>query len=284
MTKNGSSKTEYPIIDIHAHVFPDKVAAKAVAATGNYYGVQMYRSGTVDDLIESGSRIGVRKYIIHSSATIARQVRAINDYIYNVQTSHPEFVGFATLHPGFEDVQGEVERIIGLGLGGIKLHPEFQNFTIDDEDMMPIYEAAEGRLPILFHMGDASRDSSNPARLARIIDQFPELEIIAAHFGGYQMWDLSCKYLVGKRIYMDTSSSLAYISPEKATYMIRKHGADKMLFGSDYPMWDHKEELERFLRLQLTEDERRAILFNNADRLLSGIIKKASDIPFNSFN
>jgi len=284
LIENENGKTEYPIIDVHTHVFPEKVAAKAVAATGEYYGVQMYRSGTVDDLLESGSRIGVTKYIIHSSATIARQVRAINDYIFSVQASHPELIGFATLHPGLEDVQGEVDRIIGMGLRGIKLHPEFQNFAIDDEDMIPIYKAAEGRLPILFHMGDANRDSSSPVRLARIIDKFPELVVIAAHFGGYHMWDLSCRYLVGKRIYMDTSSSLAYISPEKATYMIRKHGADKMLFGSDYPMWDHKEELERFLRLQLTEDERRAVLFNNANRLLSGSVKKASDIHYNSLD
>jgi len=263
---------------MHTHVFPEKVAAKAVAATGNYYGVQMCRSGTVGDLLESGRRIGVKKYIIHSSATIARQVRAINDYVFSVQASSPELMGFATLHPGLADIRDEVDRIISMGLKGIKLHPEFQNFAIDNEDMMPIYEAIEGRLPVLFHMGDANSDASSPIRLARILDKFPGLVVIAAHFGGYHMWDLSAKYLVGKRLYMDTSSSLAYISPEKAVEMIRRHSADKMLFGSDYPMWDHKEEFERFLQLELTEEERRAILFNNAERLLSGAVKKPSDI------
>lgn len=260
---------KYPIIDMHTHIFPDKVAAKAVAATGKYYGVQMYRSGTVEDLLESGRRISVSKYIVHSSATIARQVRAINDYVSSVQVSNPELIGFATLHPGLEDVQGEVSRIISMGLKGVKLHPDFQNFAIDDEDMMPIYEALEGRLPVLIHMGDVNSDASSPVRLARILDKFPRLVVIAAHFGGYQMWDLSCEHLIGKRLYMDTSSSLAFISPTKATDMIRRHGVDKMLFGSDYPMWDHKEELERFLRLELTEEERRAILFSNAKRLLS---------------
>lgn len=268
----------YSIIDIHTHIFPDKVAAKAVAATGNYYGVQMYRSGTVEDLLESGRRIGVRKYVIHSSATIARQVLAINDYVCSVKASNPELIGFATLHPGLADIGDEVDRIISMGLKGIKLHPDFQNFAIDDEDMMPIYEAVEGRLPVLFHMGDANSDASSPIRLTRILDKFPELVAIAAHFGGYRMWDLSCEHLIGKRLYMDTSSSLAYISPAKAVDMIRQHGAEKMLFGSDYPMWDHKEELERFLRLELTEEERSAILFNNAKRLLSGTVKISSDI------
>ncbi len=271
-------KEEYPIIDIHTHIFPDKVAAKAVAATGNYYGVKMYRSGTVDDLLDSGCRIGVRKYIVHSSATIAGQVRAINDYVCSVHASNPECIGFATLHPGLGDIRGEVDRIISIGLKGVKLHPDFQNFAIDDEDMMPVYEAVEGRLPVLIHMGDVNSDASSPLRLARILDKFPGLVVIAAHLGGYQMWDLSCEHLIGKRLYMDTSSSLAFISPAKATDMIRKHGAEKILFGSDYPMWDHKEEFERFLRLELTEEERRAILFNNAKRLLSGAVKKSSDI------
>ncbi|HEY8348466.1 MAG TPA: amidohydrolase family protein [Clostridia bacterium] len=259
------------ITDIHAHIFPHKIAEKAVRAIGRYYGVNMVRKGTVEDLLESGSRINVSKYVVHSSATVVEQVRAINDYIAEVQSSHPEMVGFATLHPGLADVASEVDRIIGLGLKGIKLHPEFQGFSIDDDDMMPIYEAVEGRLPILMHMGDENVDSSSPARLSRVLDRFPGLVVIAAHFGGYRMWDLSCEYLIGRNVYIDTSSTLAFISPEQAAGMIRKHGAGKVLFGSDYPMWDHLEEFERFMALGLTEEERRAILFENAEKLLSGV-------------
>jgi predicted TIM-barrel fold metal-dependent hydrolase len=135
--------------------------------------------------------------------------------------------------------------------------------------MMPIYEAVEGRLPVLIHMGDQNVDSSSPVRLARVLDRFPKLVAIAAHFGGYRMWDLSCEYLIGRNVYMDTSSTLYFITPERAVGMIRKHGAEKMLFGSDFPMWDHREELNRFLALDLTEEERRAILSGNAHKLLS---------------
>lgn len=92
------------------------------------------------------------------------------------------------------------------------------------------------------------------------------------------MWELSCEHLIGKRLYMDTSSSLYFISPTRALDMIRRHGVEKMLFGSDFPMWDHQEELQRFLQLELTEEERKAILHDNAQRLLSGKVKKASDI------
>ncbi len=260
---------KYKIIDIHAHIFPDKVASKAVKAIGNYYGVSMEGSGTVDGLLENGSAIGVSKYVVHSSATDVHQVSAINDYVSEVQNSYSQLIGFGTLHPGLPEPLKEVERIISLGLHGIKLHPEFQHFVIDAEEMMPVYKAIEGRLPLLIHMGDENTDSSSPVRLARVLDMFPDLVVIAAHFGGYRAWDEALKYLVGRDVYMDTSSSLYFLEPSRATYMIREHGINKMLFGSDYPMWNHKEEFERFLRLDLNEEERACILYENAYKLLS---------------
>lgn len=273
-----SINKSYKIIDTHAHIFPDKIAERAVDSIGNYYGIRMRRSGTVEGLLESGRSIGVSKYVVHSSATNVEQVKAINDYVFSVQSAHPELVGFATLHPDLEDIDQEVERIITMGLHGVKLHPEFQHFSIDDEKMMPLYKAIEGKLPTLVHMGDQNRDTSSPVRLARVLDRFPELVVIAAHFGGYSMWDLSSDYLIGRNLYMDTCSSLPFLDHDRAVLMIRKHGVNKMLFGTDYPMWDHAEELDRFMQLELTEEERRAILHDNAYRLLFGGIKRASNI------
>jgi predicted TIM-barrel fold metal-dependent hydrolase len=158
---------------------------------------------------------------------------------------------------------------MSLGLKGIKLHPEFQGFNIDDEDMLPIYKAAQGKLPILIHTGDEVQQSSSPEKLSRIMDMFPDVVFIAAHFGGYSMWDESAKYLMGKNVYFDTSSTLFKLDPKRAKDMIRQHGIGKMLFGTDYPMWDHKEELERFMKLDLTEDERQQILWKNSCRLLN---------------
>jgi predicted TIM-barrel fold metal-dependent hydrolase len=265
------SEFKYQIIDMHAHIFPDKVASRAVESIGSYYNIPMSGPGTVGGLLESGRRIGVSKYVVHSSATNVDQVVTINDYVSGVVSANSEMIGFGTLHPGLADADAEVTRLIGLGLKGIKLHPEFQRFVIDDEDMLPIYRAIKGRLPVLIHMGDENRDSSSPVRLARILDMFPDLVVIAAHFGGYRMWDESMQYLVGRNLYMDTSSALAFLSPEKAVRMIRQHGVPKMFFGSDYPMWDHEEELGRFLGLDLTEDERKAILFGNAKHFIDSL-------------
>jgi len=256
------------IIDVHAHIFPEKIAEKAVEAIGNYYGAKMPEKGTADALIESGSQIGVYKYVVHSTATKVEQVEAINDFIAKSVAANSSFIGFGTLHPGFQKIEKEVDRIIRLGLKGIKLHPEFQGFNIDDDGMMPVYQAAQGKLPILMHMGDENKTSSSPERLARVLDMFPGLTVIAAHFGGYMMWDESMKYLVGRNLYFDTSSSLWKLDRIKALDIIRKHGADKILFGTDYPMWSHKDELQRFLKLGLTNEENELILGKNASRLL----------------
>lgn len=261
---------KYNIIDMHAHIFPDKVAERAVASIGQYYGVPMVGGGTIQGLLESGKKINVHKYVVHSTATRIEQVNTINGFIADAKSANPSFIGFGTLHPRMEygDIQTEVERIISLGLMGIKLHPEFQDFYIDDERALAIYEAIEGKLPLLIHMGDENKTSSSPERLAKIMDMFPNLIIIAAHLGGYRMWRESMSYLVGRNLYLDTSSSLWFLDKEKAVEIIRKHGVKKVVFGTDYPMWNHVDEMERFNRLGLTEDEKALILWKNAERLL----------------
>lgn len=259
---------EYKIIDMHAHIFPDKIADKAVKAIGDFYGIAMKGKGTASDLLKCGSRAGVNRFVVHSSATKAEQVKSINDYIAFKSKSDEHLIGFGTIHPDFDDIEGEIERIKSLGLKGIKLHPEFQNFKIDDECMFPIYRATQGKLPILMHMGDKARDWSHPKRLAKVIDVFPDLTVIAAHFGGYLLWDQAEQYLVGKKIYMDTSSSLFLLDDGKALDMIRKHGTDRIVFGTDYPVWTHEDELKRLFRLDLNEQERKLILRENICRLL----------------
>lgn len=257
------------IIDIHAHVFPDKIAEKALESIGGYYGLPMGGKGTVEDLLSHGDRINIYRYVVHSTATTVEQVGTINEFISHIQSSYENILGFGTLHPSIHDARYEMEKIISLGLKGIKLHPDFQKFNIDDDVMMPVYGAAEGRLPILMHMGDENSTSSSPKRLARVLDKFPGLKVIAAHFGGYRMWDESIEYLVGRDVYFDTSSSLWTLESSKASEIIRAHGAERILFGSDYPMWLHEEEIQRFNKLNLTTKERELILWKNAAKLLN---------------
>lgn len=257
------------IIDFHAHIYPAKIAEKASDTIGQFYNIQMKYKGSPESLLESGSRIGVDRYIVHSTATAPHQVESINNYIIGEVESHPEFIGFGTIHPEYENYENELIRIYSAGLMGIKLHLDFQKFPIDLREMDDIYEVIAGlKMPILVHAGDYRYDYSGPKRIAHVLEKHPTLKVVAAHFGGYTQWEDSEKYLVGKNVWFDTSSSLWKLTPDEAMRMIRNHGVEKMLFGVDYPMWDHQEELERFNKLPLTPEERDAILYKNAVDLL----------------
>lgn len=125
------------IIDFHAHIYPAKIAEKASDTIGQFYNIQMKYKGSPESLLESGSRIGVDRYIVHSTATAPHQVESINNYIIGEVESHPEFIGFGTIHPEYENYENELIRIYSAGLMGIKLHPDFQKFPIDLREILP---------------------------------------------------------------------------------------------------------------------------------------------------
>lgn len=260
--------TNERIIDAHAHIFPAKIADRAVDSIGKFYDLTMHRRGTSEALLESGRAAGVEKFLVCSTATRPEQVRAINDFIFAECREHPEFVGFATLHPAMEQPEREIERILARGYYGVKLHPDFQEFNIDDPRAMEIYRLLEGRLPILFHTGDSRYEYSRPIRLARVSDRFPGLLCIAAHFGGYQRWSEAMDVYQGANIYMDTCSSLFTLPAEKALAFFDRFGTDRFFFGTDFPMWTHEGELGRFLALGLPDGAREAILAGNFERVI----------------
>lgn len=257
------------IIDFHAHVFPDKIALKAARSIGDFYDIPMEEDGTLQTLIKMGDTIGVCHYLIHSVATRPDQVEHINTFVASAVKKYPDkFTGYGTIHPDYENIEGEIERMIKLGLKGVKIHPDFQKFNIDDPSAMKIYEVIEGRLPILVHTGDYRYDYSHPRRMAKVIDAFPKLDVIGAHFGGWSIRGEAVKYLLDKKIWVDSSSSLYDMTPKEATELVRLWGAERIFFGTDYPMWRHDEELERFNKLDLTEKERSLILYENAKEFL----------------
>ncbi len=258
------------IVDAHAHIFPSKIAEKATVGIGNFYNIGMRYIGSPEHLLESGRAIGVSKYFVHSVATTPAQVRSINAFIAEQCSEHPEFIGFGTIHPGVEDIQAEIDNIVSLGLKGLKLHPDFQLFNIDDESAMPIYECIAGKLPLLIHMGDYRYDYSHPKRLAKVLDDFPALDCIAAHFGGYTVWDEALDYLLPRRCWADTSSTIGMNSDcDYVRGLVKKWGTERLLFGSDFPMWDHTEELERFSNLGITGAALEAVMGGNALALLA---------------
>ena len=213
---------KYRIIDSHCHIYPDKIAQKASDATGHFYDLPASLDGKISTLLEHGERAGIEHFVVQSVATTPHQVSSINRFIAEaVAQSGGRFTGLGTLHPDSEDMAADVDEIIALGLKGVKLHPDIQKVQLDDPRMHKMYELCEGRLPMLIHTGDSRYDNSNPNRMIPILEKYPNLTVIGAHFGGWSVWEEATEKLCGyKNFLVDCSSSLYAITPEKAKELI----------------------------------------------------------------
>ena len=280
----------YFIIDSHCHVYPEKIAAKAVESTDHFYNTHAHGQGTVADLLTVGGAAGVDGYVIQSVASTPHHVESINRFIATAISEAEsgghsgKLTGLGTLHPDHPDLKGAVEDIVSHGLHGVKLHPDMQKFCIDDPKAYPIYElCVEYDLPILMHMGDPRFDYSHPDRLYRVMTDFPALVVVGAHMGGWANWDYACERLSDfQNLYVDTSSSMATpakeygiqphvesLTPVHTAALIRRWGAEKVLFGTDYPMWSQADDLAVFFEMGLTDAENRMILSENAEKVFS---------------
>lgn len=262
---------DFEIYDMHAHIFPDKISEKATLAIGQFYDLKMsYPAGNPEILLNAEAKINTKRMLVCSVATTAKQVVSINDYIKKQCDLYPQMFGFAALNADYADIEGEVERIISMGFHGIKLHADFQREPIDSKKSYRIYEAIEGRLPVLHHMGDYRHDFSHPRMLAKVMEDFPKLKVIASHLGGFAAWDEAEDVLHGNdNIRFDTSSAVCLMSPERAERLIRKFGVDRCLFGSDFPMWNPQQEAERLISLGFSFEDYRKMFSENAKQFLN---------------
>ena len=256
------------IIDSHCHIYPDLIASRAVEAVDRFYGGLPAKplDGTAGTLISSGKSAGISRFVVHSVATSPAQVEKINRFIADtVDMSRGVFIGLGALHPDAGDVRGDAARIAARGLRGVKIHPDFQRFEVDSPKAFRLFEACvEFDLPVLVHTGDFRYDYSNPERTARVLKALPDLRFIGAHLGGWSVWDRAEKLLCGfENLTVDTSSSFRWLGKERTRELIRAFGADRVMFGSDYPMWSQAWELEAFRSLGLDKEEEEKILWKN---------------------
>ena len=252
------------IIDAHTHIFPTKIATKASESIGNFYGIPMHSDASPESLLRLQDELGSERCLVCSSALSPLQVESINNFIAGECEKHPKFLGLAAMHKDYENFDAELDRALSLGLKGVKFHHDMQGYAINDPKCMPIYEAMEAKgMVLLLHMGDARYEFTNPKKLAEVAKSFPKLTIVGAHFGGYSEWDEAYRMPRFENVYYDTSSSLFMLDPQTALRFIDHFGADRYFFGSDFPMWNPKQELERFLKLDLDEETRDMILYKN---------------------
>jgi predicted TIM-barrel fold metal-dependent hydrolase len=259
-------------IDVHTHAFPDALADRAIEKLEGECPWKAVGDGKVATLIDSMDAAGVDVSVACAIATKPEQAAGILKWCGQIRSDR--IVPFPSFHPDTPQVGRWVERAAAGGYRGLKLHPMYQQFAIDEPRLDELYAAAEAcGLMIAFHCGrdiafPMDDDRAEPVRLARVLDRFPKLEVIATHMGGWKMWDESDALLVGRQVYFETSFSLANLGPQRIVDMIRRHGIERVLFGSDWPWARQDTDLAGLAELDLTADELGSILHGNAERLL----------------
>lgn len=267
------------IIDFHTHAFPEKIASRTIdalisnVARISEYPMKNYTDGTASGLLEVEHRAGVDLAIVLPIVTNPKQSETINRVAKETNEANCGLYSFGSLHPADPEALSWVDRLAADGFKGIKLHPEFQNIYADSDEVIAICRrAAEYGMTVVLHAG---RDigypppvKTTPDMLLHIIDRAPDIKLIAAHFGGWMMWDEVAKKLVDTPIYFDTAFISDFIDKTFARDIIIEHGADKVLFGSDVP-WEDPAKTLGFLRsLDIDREDLKKICGTNAARLL----------------
>ncbi len=258
------------LIDLHTHVFPDAVAAAALRSLEEMAGVRPSFDGTCAGLLATLDRAGVERAAVQPVALKAGQVATINDWVAGLDRAR--IVPFGAMHPDLDDPAAEIARMAGMGLVGLKLHPEFQLFSPDEPRLDAIYEAAAGHeLAIFFHAGKdiaVPTYRGTPASFARVHARHPGLTLILAHLGGWGVWDEVRESLVGADVYLDTAFTLGHLPAADFVDLVRRHGPERVVFGSDAPWADMRAEVEKVAASGLDDDELAAVFAGNAARLM----------------
>lgn len=259
------------IIDFHNHIFDDRIAEKAIAALSKKCNLPPAHNGTKEALLRNMEKFGISKSVILPIATKPSQTEIINEWA--LSNCDEKLTIFGTFHPDNEDPLKEIDKISEMGLKGVKLHPDYQDFFADEDRMLPLYEHILNKgLILVFHCGiDIGLPPPvhcPPKRLRRVVDAMKGGKIVASHLGGFRMWDDVENYLVGQDIYLDTSMGSLYYPKEQFLRIVRNHSEDRILFATDSPWSGPQTEIENLKSSGLSDKALEKIFSTNAENLL----------------
>ncbi|WP_028654559.1 amidohydrolase family protein [Nocardioides sp. J54] len=258
------------IIDAHAHVWPDKIAELALSAN-RLPELNARGDGTVSGLEADMAASGVSVSCCLGIANEARHVDSVNRFVAGL-TSDTRF-GFGTVHVDLS-VEENMASLRRHGVRAVKIHPLFQGFALDDPRLWSIFEAFGDEIAVITHVGEGGSPEANrlssPKMIADIARQFPALRLMACHFGGYKILDDAEEMLNGADVVLETSwpPSLSTLRPERVRDLIRRHGAERIVFGSDWPMTSPADEIKAIDSLGLSDDETKLVLGGTLARVL----------------
>lgn len=279
------------IVDFHTHTFPEKIADSVIEKLQHMSHSKPYTRATNRALQESMECAGIDYSVILPVMTNPGQVEKLNSIAVetNAKAQETGLLSFGGMHPEYGNYKQELARIQAEGIQGIKIHPAYQGLDLDDIRYLRIIDrASELGLAVMIHcgydIGIPGHDYSSPDHVCTVMKEVQPDKLILAHMGGWRHWDEVEKKLLGMPLYLDTAFVLGTIeapdgmtrdpddcwmlSNEQFVRMVRKHGAEHVLFATDNPWSDQKRTLERIQALPLTQEEQTAILGENAKKLL----------------
>lgn len=267
------------VIDFHTHIFPDKVAEKAIPHLASIINLMPSMDGTLDGLRASMERSGVDVSVVLPVVTVPRQFDSILRFASAVnekwaEASHTRIISFAGIHPDHPDYKEQLKLIASEGFKGIKIHPNYQGIHFDDIRFKRlIYTASELGLAVLTHAGfdpvTPDEEFCSPDMILDVLRDTAPPRLILAHMGSNENYEEALEKLCGQKVYLDTAYSVLHMEDALLTRMIHSHGADKILFATDAPWADQKACVEKIQNLSgLFEEEKKQILFENAQYLL----------------
>jgi predicted TIM-barrel fold metal-dependent hydrolase len=258
------------IIDFHTHAFPDGLAGRAIKGLEEASGEKAHLNGTIESLLSSMDRYGIEKSVVCSIATRPGQFDSILRWSEEVRSDR--IIPFPSVHPEDPLVGQRITEIRKAGFKGIKLHPYYQDFELDEERIFPLYEKAiEENLIIVMHTGfdiafpDVRK--AGPRKVVNVMERFPRLKMVTTHLGSWKQWEEVASLIIGKKIYIEISFSIDFLK-EDARKFILSHPEEYMLFGTDSPWTGQGNTLSLLRGLNLGEQTERLILRENALRLL----------------
>lgn len=280
------------VIDIHTHIFPDKIAAEVIEKLSRISRAKYFSDGTLNGLLNSMKNCGVDISVVLPVATNPLQVVKINDFAAKTteKFSAQGIMYFGAMHPDFEDFRAELSRVKNWGLKGIKIHPIYQGVNLDDKKFLRIIErAAELDLIVITHagldIGFPGVVQCSPKMARNVVKEIGNFKFILAHMGGWKNWDEVLTELAGTNIFLDTAFStgkiptrsdfvwqaedLNLLSVEEFLKLVKTFGAEKILFGTDSPWSSQKDSVDFIKNLPISEIEKNKILGENAEKLLT---------------
>ena len=267
------------IIDFHTHIFPDKIASATINALAINSGSKPYTDGTVDGMIKALNRANADIAIALPVLTKATQFESVLNFACSVneqfKNSQRKIISFAGMHPDCDDIDGKMQRIKNLGIKGIKIHPDYQNTYIDNPRYIDIIKCAKKYdLIVVTHSGIDDGYVGHPVRCTvdralKVIMQVDYDKFVLAHFGAHKLWEEVIDKLCGKNVLIDTAFTLHEIDKELFINIVNKHGSDKILFATDCPWRDIKDDAEILSSYGLDKNDLDNIFYKNALKLLN---------------